>query len=604
MKDRQSKMPTSTPSATDRIVVTDYGVEPGSRVNAVPGVQRALEACRALPQSTLVFPKGRYDFWPDHCVERAYHESNTHDLNPKTLAILIEDIAGLTLEGSGSLFVFHGQVQPFTIDRSRDITIRNVGIDWDIPLTAQGKVVDGSDHHLDVQIDVCESPYVIENGQLVFVGEGWKSPWWGTIEFDPVRRIVMPQTADAVFGGNWEYTAAELGRGLVRLTHHFKRTPPKGNVLILRHNPRKHAGMFLINSRNIELAGIGLYHTGGLGILAQFCENLTVRDSNVVPNPDKDRFFSGHDDGVHVSNCRGLISITHCRFAGLMDDPINIHGTSVRIIEKSAPDRLVCQFMHRESTGLDWCHVGDAVGFVRHDTLGTAGHGVIKAFKVCDQFQFEVTFEEAVPAEISAGDALENLTWMPDLHVKGCWFGSCRARGPLVSTPGRVIVEDSIFESSGSAILIAGDANGWYESGGVRNVVIRNNEFRAPCMTSLYQFTEAIISIYPEIPVLNEDTPAYHWSIAIVGNTFHAFDYPVLFARSVEGLLFKDNRILRSRDFEPFHERQATFWLQACRNVEITGNELAPDVLGKNIRTEFMARSEVRLEAGQSIVWA
>jgi hypothetical protein len=38
--------------------------------------------------------------------------------------------------------------------------------------------------------------------------------------------------------------------------------------------------------------------------------------------------------------------------------------------------------------------------------------------------------------------------------------------------------------------------------------------------------------------------------------------------------------------------------------VEITGNELAPDVLGKNIRTEFMARSEVRLEAGQSIVWA
>jgi hypothetical protein len=323
----------------------------------------------------------------------------------------------------------------------------------------------------------------------------------------------------------------------------------------------------------------------------------------VVPNPDKPRYFSGHDDGVHVSNCRGKVSITNSRFAALMDDPINIHGTSVRIIEKPAGDRLVCQFMHRESTGLDWCHAGDRVGFVRHDTLGTVGEGVIKSFTVRDALRFDVTFEAAVPAGMEAGDALENLTWTPDLHVQGCWFGNCRARGPLVSTPGHVIIEDSTFESSGSAILIAGDANGWYESGGVRDVVIRNNEFKAACMTCLYQFTEAIISIYPEIPSLNEDTPAYHRSITIIGNTFHAFDYPVLFARSVDGLTFKDNRILRSREFAPYHERQATFRLQACRNVEITGNELDPDVLGKNIRTEFMARSEVRLGPGQSLVW-
>jgi len=78
-------------------------------------------------------------------------------------------------------------------------------------------------------------------------------------------------------------------------------------VLVLRHNPRKHAGFFLSNSRDVELMGVQLHHTGGLGILAQFCENLTVRDSNVVPNPEKDRYFSGHDDGVHVSNCRGAL---------------------------------------------------------------------------------------------------------------------------------------------------------------------------------------------------------------------------------------------------------------------------------------------------------
>lgn len=138
----------------------------------------------------------------------------------------------------------------------------------------------------------------------------------------------------------------------------------------------------------------------------------------------------------------------------------------------------------------------------------------------------------------------------------------------------------------------------------MRDVVIHNNEFEAACLTCLYQFTEAIISISPEIPALDENTPAYHRSISILGNTFHAFDYPVLFARSVDGLTFTDNRILRSRAFEPFHARQATFWLQACRNVEIDGNVLDPDVLGRNIKTEFMACNEVRLGQGQSIVWA
>ena len=364
-------------AVTARVSVTDYGVQPDSRTDSVTAVRAALDACRSRSPHTLVFPKGRYDFWPDECVERVYHESNTHDLNPKICAIMIEGFESLSVDGCGSLFVFHGQMQPFTVERCRGIAIRNLRIDWDVPLTAQARVADAGDEYLDLQISE-ESTYTIEEGQLVFTGEGWRSQWWGAIEFDPVRRIIVPQTGDECFGGSWDYTATELGRGLVRLSHHFRRVPAKGNVLVLRHNPRKHAGLFFANSRDIILDGIGVYHTGGLGILAQFCENLTVCNSNVVPNPEKDRFFSGHDDGVHVSNCKGQVNITNCTFAGLMDDPVNVHGTSVRVMGKPEPDRLVCRFMHRESIGLDWCHLGDRVGFVRHETLQTVGLGTIR----------------------------------------------------------------------------------------------------------------------------------------------------------------------------------------------------------------------------------
>ncbi len=565
-------------ATTSRVLVTQFGAVPDSRTDATAAVRAALSACRALPGSSLVFPRGRYDFWPEHGTVRTYHESNTHNLNPKTCVIVIEDFDALTVDGCGSLFVFHGQVQPVTVERSRGITLRDFRIDWDVPLTAQARVVDSSERHLDLRINA-ESPYQIEGGRLVFVGEGWQSPWWGTIEFDPVRRIVAPQTGDDCFGGGWDYVATELEPGIVRLAHRFARVPAKGQVLILRHNPRKHAGVFLLNSQNVALSGIALHHTGGLGILAQFCENLSVRNSEVVPNPDKDRLFSGHDDGVHVSNCRGQVTIANCRFAGLMDDPVNVHGTSVRIVETRRPDQVVCQFMHRESTGLEWCHAGDHVGFVRHDTLVTLAVGVIKRFAVRDALQFEVTFEEAIPAGIGVGDALENVTWTPDLRVTGCEFGSCRARGLLVSTPGRVMVEDNTFESSGSAILIDGDANGWYESGGVRNVHIRNNRFLPACLTSSYQFCEAIISICPEIPAPDAEA-AYHRSIVIEANEFNPFDYPVLFARSVDGLRFRDNRIRRSHEFAPCHPRKEMWTFEICKNVEVGPNEVGGDVLG------------------------
>ena len=105
-----------------------------------------------------------------------------------------------------------------------------------------------------------------------------------------------------------------------------------------------------------------------------------------------------------------------------------------------------------------------------------------------------------MPDNITVGDALENLTWAPDVSIRNNFFGSCRARGVLVTTPGKVVIENNIFESSGSAILISGDANGWYESGAVKDVMIRNNTFNEACLTSMFQFCEAIISIYPEIP--------------------------------------------------------------------------------------------------------
>ena len=71
------------------ISIADFGLLPDTRENATPFVRKAMESITGK-DVTLYFPKGRYDFWPQHCIEREYFESNTTDINPKRLAILID----------------------------------------------------------------------------------------------------------------------------------------------------------------------------------------------------------------------------------------------------------------------------------------------------------------------------------------------------------------------------------------------------------------------------------------------------------------------------------------------------------------------------------
>jgi hypothetical protein len=254
---------------SDTIRITDFGLNADSRVNAVPFVQKALEACKGKVNAVVFFPKGRYDFWPQYCIEKVYYESNTTVNNPRRCAILLEGLTGVTIDCGGSDFVFHDRVQPFTIDKCNGITLKKVSIDWDIPLTAEAEVIDVNPDYMDIRVDPVESPYIIEKGKLVFVGEGWKSPWWGTMEFDRKTRTVAYKTGDwGCLGGGWNsYKAEELSPGLIRLNYAFKRLPAKGNYLVLRHSERDHSGIFITDSRNILVEDLNMYHNAGLGIL-------------------------------------------------------------------------------------------------------------------------------------------------------------------------------------------------------------------------------------------------------------------------------------------------------------------------------------------------
>lgn len=185
-----------------------------------------------------------------------------------------------------------------------------------------------------------------------------------------------------------------------------------------------------------------------------------------------------------------------------------------------------------------------------------------------------ITVEEPLPSSVRAGDAVENADFYPSVVFRNNIVRNNRARGSLFTTPERVLVEGNLFDhSSGSAILLAGDAQGWYESGACHEVVIRKNTF-INNLTSRYQFTNAIISIYPEVKQLDKQRDYYHRNVLIENNVFKTFDVPLLFAISTDNLKFINNKVIYNDEFKGWGQKP--FQFRRCANILIKDNKVLP----------------------------
>lgn len=566
------------------IRVSDFGVVPGSLGDATLAVNRAIDAAHGRT-AVVEFAPGDYHFYRDHAFDRELYLSNTQVENPRKISILLENQNGLSLEGHGARLIFHDRTIPFALLNSNDVKLNGFTVDWDRPMMSQGTVVESGPTGFALSIDARAFPYEVEDGQLYFVDHTWKRRVWAFMEFDPSTKGVRESTGDAGFtDGPWSEAAVhEIGPGKVRFDYHCKRFPKVGDLLVARHGVRDHAGTFIDGCRNVTLSDIRYRFTSGLGILSQYSENLTFRRVEVAPDPASGRVFAGHDDGFHFSNCKGSILVEDARFEGLMDDPINVHGTAVRVIEKLGPKTLKCRFMHDESVGMRFADPGDSISLIDHETMLSRGTERVRGVKHVSAREFEIEVEKPLPEDLAPNDAVENLTWTPSFTVRNTTFGRVRARGLLVSTPGKVLVEGCTFRSSGAAILIAGDANYWFESGAVRDVTIRKNVFEN-CNTSPYQDGDAVISIHPEIPKPGRTT--FHENIRIENNTFRMFDAPVLWAKSVKGLCFLHNRIQATKDFAATRSTQAGLTFVDCQDVHVEMNHLDRGFSGNSIRIE------------------
>lgn len=313
-----------------------------------------------------------------------------------------------------------------------------------------------------------------------------------------------------------------------------------------------------------------------MGFLAQMCSDISLRRFRVVP--DGDRCFSAVADAVHLNMCRGNVLLSGCEFDCQGDDALNVHGRYFKVDSISSGRKTVA-LNSRWGNMTDSPRKGDRIWFVSPDDMRRTGRIKVIGVRQYDDTRAAVlSLATSAPLSIAPGAFVENADRFPDILVEGCRFGGGnRARGILLTSPGKTVVRNNVFRSSGSAILIEGDTDYWFESGAVRDVDIRDNVFDN-CGTSVrdtysgWGWGEAPITISPSYTPEDRHHPAYHRGIRIRNNRFRCFDNAVLFARSVDGLVFTFNTIERTADYEPIMKQRAPIVTKGCRHVRIRNN--------------------------------
>lgn len=569
--------------------ITAYGVEHSpsettwnaSEHGIIPDGRDCTWALRNLLQNIkkgqgpkrLTFPKGQYNFHGNLAEERYLFISN----NDEGLKRVIFSLAGfddLTIDGQGSEFIFHGFVNPFLVEDSSAIRFQDFSIDFSRSFHSEGIIIESDTTGMVVEIPEA-FPYEVHNGLLTFNAASQEDQTLTTVtkgsiygsshilEFDTKRRETAFMAKDYYFKGTISYPAQKLEGRKVRLNiPNLKGT--SGNTLVFGPNHRKHPGFVLTRSQDVHFEAVTIHHAGGMGILGQLSSNISI--SNCKVTPSNGRMLSTTADATHFVNCTGYIKLTDNLFQNQKDDATNIHGIYAQVVEIVSGNEVVVQLKHRQQHGIEIVMPGAEVEFVTGKSLITFGTArVDKVYRLNKEF-FRIIFHDNVPEQLSADDVIATVRQYPEVTISGNTIKNNRARGMLLNCRGKTVVENNFFHTPGAAILFEGDAFFWFEQGGVRDCVIRNNVFDN-CLFGVWG--KAIIDVKAGIHERRGES-RYNRNIIIEGNTFNVFEEsPLLNAYCVEGLIWRNNQVNKTNAYPSRRVKAPAFDIVHCNNVSI-----------------------------------
>lgn len=525
-----------------QINASDFGIK--NQQDITKNLIELLSYVKAVDgEKTIIFENGTYYIDSEKCIKQMLYITNTtgdeeyekyETPHLNTIAFYLEDVSDLTIDGNNSVFIIDGKATNIALINSQNIVIKNLEIRHAHPDMHELKVVKKSLFSVDFEIDK-DSFYEIQKGKMYFYGKDYrvaadkdaKFSWWiGLIRNetpDKVKRVKHPLAT--------KLKIKDLGNGKIRVfylnTSRFK----IDDCYYIYDVRRQFAGVFIDKSKNVTLQNIKQSFNYSLALVVQDSENLTAEDVDFSPQVNGTRKLCSVADFIQLCMCRGKIIVKNSYFDGAGDDCLNVHGIHFKITEKN-DNKIKVRFMHPQTHGFNPLRVNDEIAFINPETMLETGRAVIKDSTLLNEHEIQLTLDNIDKAIV--GDVIEDISACPDLDFINNTATRIITRGLLITTRGKVNVENNRFISTTmSGILLSDDANNWYESGMCCDVTIKNNIFD--------YCGETPILIKPEN---KKHGGAVHKNIKIIGNTFNKYDGEAINIKSTDNVYIKDNRFL------------------------------------------------------------
>lgn len=465
---------------------------------------------------------GRYLFCKSDAVLCSQPVSNTLVYNGtmphKHVGILLDGLSDLTIEGNGAEFIFDGDMSGIAMLNCRNIVLRDFSMDWLHPRVAEMRCTASREYEAYFELHP-DSRAVIQSGKLFFLnpdGLPERAEKWiaqcAAADGESNKRSVFHPYAEAV-------ECSEPAPGKFQFRYQEPQNIEVGSVWQFRNPVRNENGIFLHQCENVELDHLRLYFTPGLGVVAQLCRDLNIHDHIHAPKPGSGRVCAAFADCIQISSCRGKVRIAGSCLSGSQDDPVNIHGTYLGV-QRVDGRKAALAFMQPETWGFLPFEPGDEVALVDAETLERVAFAHVRHAWLKDCRHVELELDAALNPE-GKRYVIENLSACPEALIENNLFRCYPTRGVLISTSAPGIVRKNTFVQAPPrpAILISADAGSWYESGGIRDLLIEENRFENCSVPA--------ISIHPA----NEDRFPLHRGIRIRNNTFIHCTTPYLYAQ-------------------------------------------------------------------------
>lgn len=528
----------------------DFGIIPNEEV--AENLSKALnEMSKIDGEKTLIFEKGTYLLDADKCEGKMLYITNTvgdkEFKNGETphfnkIGINFQNIKDLTFQGNGAEFLIDGKVTNIAVENCENITIDGITLDVENPPLHEFTVESVNDHSVVFSLEKCNK-YVCEKGKYYLFGTGYKYnffesrklSWWNAQikngDTQHVERVRHP-FAQAL-------SIKEISPYRFKLKYLSTKRFSVGDKFYLFNTRRQFAGIFVNKTKNFTLKNSCQHFNYSLALVCQDTENITVDNVNFSPKENSGRLIASLADFIQICSCKGKVSVTNSYFCGACDDAVNVHGIHM-YIDKVEDNKLTLKFRHPQTHGFNPFHEGDDIEYVDRHTLECTGKAKIIKSELISEHIIEMTVDSAVGAE--SGRAVEDITMCPDFYYANNTLDRIITRNILVTTRGKVVIENNKFlNSTMASILLSDDAKSWYESGPCHDVEIKNNYF-GTCRSHFIQI----------LPENGLNTNTVHKNIKITGNTFDSEFDKGIEINCAENVTIQNNTVKNSKVRDSF----------------------------------------------------